>query len=183
MHTTPRLWTIGHSSRSIDELIGMLTEAGIATLVDVRARPHTARHPQFNEEALREACGRANIVYHWAGRHLGGLRALRFGSPHIALEEGRRGFADHMGTEIFKRAVSQVVGLAARGPTALLCAERNPFQCHRALIADYLILQGLSVVHLIDPGESREHLLSPQARRESAELIYDRQVTAELDLS
>lgn len=182
MHATASLWTIGHSNRSIGELIAMLTEAGIATLVDVRAQPHSARHAQFNEEALREACGQANIVYHWAGRHLGGLRALRPGSPHIALEEGRRGFADHMGTESFKRAVSQVVNLAARGPTALLCAERNPSQCHRALIADYLILQGLSVVHLIAPGERREHLLSPQARRESAELIYDRQVTAELDL-
>jgi uncharacterized protein (DUF488 family) len=114
MHATASLWTIGHSNRSIGELIAMLTEAGIATLVDVRAQPHSARHAQFNEEALREACGQANIVYHWAGRHLGGLRALRPGSPHIALEEGRRGFADHMGTESFKRAVSQVVPMSPR---------------------------------------------------------------------
>jgi uncharacterized protein (DUF488 family) len=182
MHATTSLWTIGHSNRSIDELIAMLTEAGIVTLVDVRAQPHSTRYPQFNEDVLREACGQANIVYHWAGRHLGGLRAMRPGSPHLALDTGRRGFADHMGTETFKRAVSQVVSLAARGPTALLCAERDPAQCHRALIADYLILQGMSVVHLIAPGERREHLLSPQARRESAELIYDRQVTAELNL-
>jgi uncharacterized protein (DUF488 family) len=182
MHATSCLWTIGHSNRSIDELIAMLAEVGIVTLVDVRAQPHSKRYPQFNEDVLRESCGQANIVYHWAGRHLGGLRALRPGSPHIAMDEDRRGFADHMGTELFKRAVSQVVNLAARGPTALLCAERDPAQCHRALIADYLILQGLSVVHLIDPGERREHLLSPQARRESAELVYDRQVTAEFDL-
>jgi len=176
------LWTIGHSNRPIAELLAMLTQATIATLVDVRAQPHSARHPQFNEENLRLSCGQANIVYHWAGRHLGGKRALRFGSPHIALDEDRRGFADHMGTEIFKKALSQFVGLATRAPTAMLCAERDPNQCHRALIADYLTLQGMRVVHLIAPGESRDHLLSPQARRESAALVYDRQVTAELDL-
>ncbi|HJW80749.1 MAG TPA: DUF488 domain-containing protein [Acidiferrobacterales bacterium] len=182
MHDVLTLWTIGHGNRPINELIAMLTEAGIATLVDVRAQPHSARHPQFNEESLRASCGQANVVYHWAGRHLGGKRALQFNSPHSALDEGRRGFADHMGTEIFRRAVSQVVNLAARGPTALLCAERDPQQCHRALIADYLVLQGLRVVHLMASGASHEHLLSPQARRESAALIYDRQATAELDL-
>ena len=182
MHEALTLWTIGHSNRPIAELIAMLTQAAIATLVDVRAQPHSARHPQFNEESLRESCGQANIVYHWAGRHLGGKRAMRFDSPHVALDEDRRGFADHMGTEIFKKALSQFVGLAARAPTPMLCAERDPEHCHRALIADYLTLQGMRVVHLIAPGESREHLLSPQARRESAALIYDRQATAELDL-
>jgi uncharacterized protein (DUF488 family) len=182
MYDALMLWTIGHGNRSIEELIAMLTEAGIATLVDVRARPHSTRHPQFNEESLREASGQANIVYHWAGRHLGGKRAPQLNSPHSALDEGRRGFADHMGTEVFQRAVSQVVNLAARGPTAMLCAERDPQQCHRALIADYLLLQGMRVVHLIETGKSHEHLLSPQARRESAALIYDRQATAELDL-
>lgn len=182
MHDALTLWTIGHSNRPIAELIAMLTQVAIVTLVDVRAQPHSARFPQFNEESLRESCGQANIVYHWAGRHLGGKRAVRFDSPHIALDEGRRGFADHMGTEIFKKALGQFVSLAARAPTAMLCAERDPEHCHRALIADYLTLQGMRVVHLIEAGESREHLLSPQARRESAALIYDRQVTAELDL-
>jgi len=182
MHDALTLWTVGHSNRPISELMTMLAQAGIVTLVDVRAQPHSTRYPQFNEENLRESCGRENIVYHWAGRHLGGQRALKFKSPHIALDEGRRGFADHMETELFKKAVSQVVGLAARAPTAMLCAERDPGHCHRALIADYLVLQGIRVVHLIVPGENHEHLLSPQARRESAALIYDRQVTAELDL-
>lgn len=182
MRTALTVWSIGHSNRPIAELIAMLAQAEIATLVDVRAQPHSARNPHFNEEKLRESCGQANIVYHWAGRHLGGKRPLRFDSPHIALEEGRRGFADHMDTEIFKKAVSQFLSLATRAPTAMLCAEREPEHCHRSLIADYLVLQGLRVVHLIEPGNSREHLLSPQARRESATLIYDRQVTAELDL-
>ena len=160
----------------------MLAEAEVATLVDVRAQPHSARNPHFNEERLRESCGQANLVYHWAGRHLGGKRPTRFDSPHIALEAGRRGFADHMDTEIFKKAISQFLSLVAHAPTAMLCAERDPDHCHRSLIADYLILRGLQVMHLIEPGMSREHLLSPQARRESARLVYDRQATAALDL-
>lgn len=176
------LWSIGHGNRSLAELIAMLGQVAIATLVDVRAQPHSARHPQFNEESLREACGQANIVYHWAGRHLGGRREVRFDSPHIALDEERRGFADHMGTELFKKAIGQFLGLAARAPSAMLCAERDPDHCHRALIADYLTLQGIQVVHLIEPGEQREHLLSAQVRRESVALVYDRQVTVELDL-
>jgi uncharacterized protein (DUF488 family) len=182
MHEALTLWTIGHSNRPVAELIAMLSQATITTLVDVRAQPHSARYPQFNEESLRDTCSQASIVYHWAGRHLGGKRARQVDSPHIALDEGRRGFADHMGTEIFQRAVSQVTGLAACGPTALLCAERDPQLCHRALIADYLLLQGMRVVHLIELGNSHEHLLSPQVRRESAALVYDRQATAELDL-
>lgn len=175
------LYSVGHGNRTTEELITILARAGIETLVDVRAQPRSTRHPQFNEDALRAACERASIVYHWAGRQLGGLRAARAGSPHIALAEEVRGFADHMGTEPFKKAAAQLLHMAARAPAAMLCAERDPAHCHRALIADYLLLQGARVLHLIEPGDVREHLLSAQARRESAELIYDRQVTGEFE--
>jgi len=175
------LFTIGHSNRPPDELLAVLGEAGIATLVDVRAEPRSRRHPHFNEDALRAACSPVNIVYHWAGRHLGGMRPLRPDSPHVALDEGRRGFADHMDSEIFRKAVAQLASMAARTPPAILCAEREPERCHRALIADYLLLQGARIVHLIAPGERRDHLLSPQARRESATLVYDRNTTVGLD--
>jgi len=179
---TLTLYTVGHGTRKLEELIALLEDAGVDTLVDVRAQPRSQHNPQFNDDSLRAACERAGIVYHWAGRQLGGLRAPRPDSPHVALEEGRRGFADHMDTEAFKKGASQLRHLAARGACAILCAERDPVRCHRALIADYLTLQGLRVVHLIAPGESREHLLSPEARRESAALVYDRQVTGRLDL-
>jgi len=175
------LFSIGHSNRSIEDLIAILAQAGIKTLVDVRAQPRSARHPQFNEDVLRAACGRAGIAYHWAGRQLGGMRAPRPDSPHIALGEEVRGFADHMGTEPFKKAAAQLLQMATRAPTAMLCAERDPQHCHRALIADYLLLQGARVLHLIDTGDLREHLLSAQARRESAELVYDRQSTGSFD--
>jgi len=178
---TVTLFTVGHSNRSIEELIGLLGEAGITTLVDVRAEPRSRRNPQFNEDALRTACSAANIVYHWAGRYLGGMRPVRPGSPHVALDEARRGFADHMDTETFHKAAVQLLRMAAHAPTAILCAERDPEKCHRGLIADYLLLQGLRIVHLIAPGERREHLLSPQARRESATLVYNRGTVVDLE--
>jgi len=176
------LYTVGHGNRRLEDLIALLKSAGIESLVDVRAQPRSQHNPQFNDDSVRAACETAGIAYHWAGRQFGGLRALRPGSPHAALEESRRGFADHMDTETFRKGASQLQHLAARGACAILCAERDPGRCHRALIADYLTLQGMRVVHLIAPGESREHLLSPEARRESAALVYDRQTTGRLDL-
>jgi uncharacterized protein (DUF488 family) len=176
------LYTVGHGERSIEELVGLLAEAGVATLVDVRAEPRSRCFPQFNGDGLRAALERAGITYHWAGRALGGRRTARPDSLHRALDEARRGFADYMETETFQRAAAQLRNLAARGASAILCAERDPERCHRALIADHLALQGLRVVHLIARGERREHGLSPQARRESAALVYDRQVGGRLDL-
>ncbi len=179
---TLTLYTVGHSNRKLEELMALLKHANIDTLVDVRAQPHSRRHPQFNEAALRAACENAGMIYHWAGRQLGGMRAPHPYSSHVALEEGRRGFADYMETDAFKKGAAQLQQLAARGVCAMLCAERDPMQCHRALIADYLSLQAVRVVHLIALGESQEHMLSPGARRESAALIYDRQATGRLNL-
>ena len=179
---TLTLYTVGHGNRKIEELISLLKETGVDTLVDVRAQPRSRRNPQFNDDALRLACENAAIVYHWAGRQLGGMRTPRPDSRHAALDEGLRGFADHMDTDAFQKGAYQLQQLAARGVCAVLCAERDPAQCHRSLIADYLTLQGARVVHLIAPGESREHMLSPEARRESAALVYDRLVSAQLGL-
>jgi len=85
--------------------------------------------------------------------------------------------------EAFARAIAQLLGLARKAPTAILCAEHLPENCHRSLIADYLTLQGVSVMHLIDADEQREHQLDPRARRESASLVYDRGTTGNLALN
>ncbi len=180
---TVTLYSIGHSNRTVPELIGLLRSADITTLVDVRAQPASARHPQFAMEPLRAALEREGIVYHWAGRQLGGFRQPRPASPHIALvSEGFRGFADHMETEAFQRGVSQLVSLGMKVPTVFMCAEKLPEQCHRSLIADYLALQGITVLHLIDAAETREHRLNPLARTESGKLVYDRQASRPLPL-
>ncbi|MDV3238238.1 MAG: DUF488 domain-containing protein [Gammaproteobacteria bacterium] len=177
------LYTVGHSQRTLDDLMSLLHAAGIATLVDVRRRPQSARYPHFNEDSLRAAATAAGMQYHWAGRQLGGQRAPLAGSPHRALgDDGLRGYADYMDQDAFAKAAAQLIGLARRAPTAILCAERDPLHCHRSLIADYLTLQGIEVIHLLDAGVSRPHALRPEARRESARLVYDRHTSGELPL-
>jgi len=181
---TVTLYTVGHSNRSAEELIALLKTAGVTTLVDVRAQPASARHPQFAMEPLRQALEREGMIYHWAGRHLGGFRQPRPNSPHIALDaDGFRGFADHMDSEMFQRGASQLINLGMKAPTAFMCAEKLPAQCHRSLIADYLVLKGVNVVHLIEAGDMREHLLNPRARTESGKLVYDRQASRPLSLA
>lgn len=177
------LYTIGHSDRTLTELTELLRDTGITCVVDVRAQPASARHPQFNMESLRAALTADGIIYHWAGRQLGGQRKARPDSPHRSLPETLRGFADHMDTEVFAKGVTQLLALARKTPTAILCAEREPAQCHRGLIADYLVLQGIKVRHLIRARETREHILSPQARTESARLVYDRASQQPLEFS
>lgn len=178
------LYSVGHSDRSLESLMDVLREAGIKTLVDIRAQPQSRRHPQFSDASLRAACEAAGIAYHWAGRQLGGRRAPRNDSRHVALtDDGLRGFADYMESQVFANGIAALIKLARLSKVAMLCAEREPGHCHRSLIADYLALQGIAVVHLLELDQRREHALSPQARRESAELIYDRQVTAALDLA
>lgn len=178
-----RLYTLGHSDRTWEAFIGLLKSSGVQILVDIRAQPRSSRHPHFNEDLLRGALTAVDIQYHWAGRALGGHRAPRADSRHSALsEESLRAYADHMDNDAFRKAAVQLLGLARRAPTAVLCAERDPLQCHRSLLADYLTLQGVEVHHLIDIGDTRPHQLRPEARRESQQLVYDRHTTAALPL-
>lgn len=178
---TYTLYTIGHSSRAIDDFLELLKVNEIEILVDVRARPISTRFPHFNQAELRDALDTVDITYHWAGRQLGGMRKAQVCSPHQALEdEHLRGFADYMSTPDFERAAIQLINLTRHATSAILCAEQAPDFCHRSLIADYLVLQGMSVWHIID-AKVREHYLRPEARKESAELIYDHGVTATLE--
>lgn len=175
------IYTLGHSNRPLDDFLALIESAGICTLVDVRAQPASARFPQYTSESLRKSLEERGVVYHWAGRQLGGMREPRPGSKHVAIEsESLRAFADHMETEAFEKGIVGLVRLASRSPTAMLCAERLPEDCHRGLIADYLTLRGIAVQHLVAPGDIREHQLDARARRESAQLIYDRRISEKL---
>ena len=177
------IYTVGHSNRTADALMALLGEVGVEALVDIRAQPRSLRHPQFDTDALRAAAEQAGMMYHWAGRQLGGHRSARSDSPHRALvEEGLRGYADYMDGDSFQRGAAQLLHLARQSATSVLCAERDPERCHRSLLADYLTLCNTRVIHLLDSGLRREHMLRPEARRESAQLIYDRHRSAELDL-
>ena len=174
------LYTAGHSNRTAAAFLELLGSVGVETLVDVRRVPRSGRNPQFDEENLRPAVASAGMVYHWAGRQLGGFREAASDSPHVALEGGFRGYADYMASEAFERAMAQLGRLCRRGVTAIMCAEKDPAHCHRSLIADYLVLHGARVLHLIEIGTVREHVLSPLLRRESGRLVYDRGINREL---
>ena len=177
------LYTIGHSNRSIEEFVEILRHIPINTLVDVRAYPQSQRYPQFSQESLRQSLGTAGITYHWAGKQLGAMRKPQRESKHIALkDENLRAYADYMQSEVFQKAMVQLIHLASLENTVILCAEKLPEHCHRSLISDYLLLQGVEVRHILDEATIVSHQLNPLVRRESQQLVYDRGATKSLDL-
>lgn len=171
---TDVIYTVGHGDRAIAELIALLEDAGIACVVDVRAYPASRRHPQFGREALEKTLAGAGVRYVWEGKALGGRRRGVKDSPHVALKsKGFRGYADHMMTVEFRAGLKRVLQLALDARTAILCAERLPWECHRNLIADSLVAHGNAVTHLIGRDKVRGHELNELARREGDDLIYD----------
>ena len=175
------IYTVGHGNRPIDELTGLLLEAGVACLVDVRAFPASRRHPHFGRAALERSLPGAGIRYAWEGEALGGRRKPSAQSPHLALRHPAfRAYADHMMTAEFREAVERLLETARSAPAAVMCAERLPWQCHRFLISDFLVAGGNEVVHLVNPGKRQSHRLNPVARMREGELLYDGETQAKL---
>jgi uncharacterized protein (DUF488 family) len=167
------LYTIGHSTRSLDDLIEALHAHQIKTLVDIRAFPMSRRLPQFNRESLAESLPAAGIRYVWM-KALGGYRKKVLNdSPHIALRnDSFRNYADYMLTSEFQSAVGELIALAEEAPTAYMCAERVYFHCHRMLVSDWLVAQGHAVLHIDGTGPVRPHKLTAEARMIDGQLIY-----------
>jgi uncharacterized protein (DUF488 family) len=165
------LYTIGHSNRPVTELIAMLHAAGVTRLVDVRAVPKSRRWPQYDRAALQASLEREGIEYAWRGGTLGGFRKPAPDSPNVALDGAFRGYADHMATPAFAAALDELLTVAA--PTAILCAEKLPAECHRSLITDYVLARGSEVVHLVAPGLSEAARVHPAARTVPGGLVYD----------
>lgn len=177
------IYTIGHGNRTIEEFVALLKQAGIECLVDVRAYPASRRHPQFAREALESSLPAAGIRYVWEGKALGGRRKLAADSPHAALKSpGFRAYADHMATEEFRGGVERLIALARPARASVMCSERLPWECHRFLIADYLVAGGETVVHLVNTETIQEHRLNPVARRRDGKLFYDGDTQGELGL-
>jgi len=177
------LYTVGHSDRPAAGLVAILTAAGIEHVADVRAHPGSRRHPQFNRQALSEALATAGIEYGWWGKALGGRRSSAGVSANAALTDpGLRAYADHMGTPVFREAVEELLAMGASHRVALLCAERLPEHCHRSLIADYLVLEGVEVVHLLSVEEHRRHEPDPRVRLAGERPVYDGQASGDLGL-
>jgi uncharacterized protein (DUF488 family) len=177
------IYTIGHGSRCVEELLRLLREHDVACLVDVRAHPASRRHPQFGRAALERSMKETGIRYVWEGKSLGGRRGAVAGSPHLALADpGLRAYADYMATAAFRDGVKRLLGLGRAARTAVMCAERLPARCHRSFIADSLVAAGERVVHLIGAGTALEHALHPAARLREGRLVYDGAAQGELKL-
>jgi uncharacterized protein (DUF488 family) len=168
-----RIWTIGHGTRPVEELVTDLRGAGVERLVDVRTAPGSRRNPQYGREALTSAIGAAGLAYEWR-KDLGGFRRPHPDSPHWAIRnDSLRGYADYMDTPEFRSALGWLESTSAETPTAIMCAESVWWRCHRRMIADALVLDGWLVVHLLPDGRSQPHALHPDARVEGGRLVYD----------
>ena len=173
MSIPPVVRTIGHSVRPIEEFLALLEANDVRTLVDVRSRPRSMRHPQDNEKRLAASLAERGIRYVHRP-DLGGLRAPRPDSRHRALRvDAFRGYADHMETPEFSAGVDAVLELAREAPTALMCAEADPAQCHRSMLSDALLVRGAAVEHIVGAGPRVPHRHPRTLRVENGSLVYD----------
>jgi len=164
--------TIGHSTRAIEEFTGLLQRHGVRRLVDVRSMPKSRYNPQFNREELERSLGEAGIAYTHLPA-LGGLRRARADSPNTGWKNGSfRGYADHMQTAEFQAGMESLMEMAAAGQIAVMCAEAVPWQCHRSMIADALVVRGVDVEHIIGEKGTQPHKLTSFARVKGQEITY-----------
>ncbi len=171
MKPVPVIFTVGHSTRSLDELVEILRAHGVKRLIDVRSIPRSRHNPQFNRETLSKALHNRGFNY----RHLKALGGQRHARRHSVNTGWRnasfRGFADYMQTPAFKSALEELLSLAGQKPTALMCAEAVPWRCHRSLIADALTARGYEVRDIMSVTSAKPHVLMAMAR------VHDQQVT------
>lgn len=167
-----RIHTIGHSTRTLDELLGLLRGAGVAILADIRTIPRSRRNPQFDGASLAATLGARGLRYAHLAR-LGGLRRARKDSPNTAWRNASfRGFADYMGTPDFEAGLAELHALAAQGSVALMCAEAVPWRCHRSLVADALTARGAEVLHVTGGSRAHPHRVTPFAKIDGTRVTY-----------
>ena len=172
------IYTIGHSTRTLDELVSLLRHEGITRLADIRRFPGSRRYPWFSREALEKSLPAAGLIYEHF-EDLGGRRKPRPDSRNVALTSDQfRGYADHMATPQFHAAVDRLVSWEGR--TAYMCAEAVPWRCHRNLLSDELVRRGFTVIHVLGPGSRRQHELSKFASIEGDHVEYNVGVQAAL---
>lgn len=168
----PPIFTIGHSTRPIDEFIELLRANGVKQLIDIRTIPKSRHNPQFNGDALAKSLRAARIRYLHM-KELGGLRHAKPDSINLGWRNASfRGYADYMQTSEFATALDSAIKLGAERPTALMCAEAVPWRCHRSLVADALLVRGIHALELIGSAKPKEHKLTPFARVHGKKITY-----------
>ena len=165
-------FTIGHSTRSVEDFIALLLAHHIELVVDVRTVPRSRRNPQFNRETLPESLDAAGIRY----EHAAALGGFRRPNPHSANAGWRnasfRGYADYMQTPAFAAAIESLAERAQRQRLAVMCAEAVPWRCHRSLIADALVARGITVEEIISKARTQPHAMTSFSRVEGTTVTY-----------
>jgi uncharacterized protein (DUF488 family) len=174
-----RLYTIGHSTRSLEQFLGLLAREGATHLVDVRAFPTSARYPHFSRPNLERAIVDTGARYSHLPSLGGRRRGLRDSHNTLWRNASFRAYADYMETREFQEALDDLLALARLEPTAIMCAEAVPWRCHRSLISDAAVARGVPVLHILDSG-TEVHQLTSFGRVESGRVRYDAAPQAEL---
>ena len=174
---SPIVLTIGHSTRTLDEFIGLLQAHGATRVVDVRTVPRSRHNPQFNKASLSRALKKAGLGYvHLPG--LGGLRHAKRDSLNVGWRNASfRGYADYMQTPEFEQSLEELIGLANQDRIALMCAEAVPWRCHRSLIADALLVRGIRTEDIMSPTRRQVHVLTPFAKVRGTTITYPAEVS------
>jgi uncharacterized protein (DUF488 family) len=166
------IWTIGHSTRTIDEFTGVLAAYDIELVADVRRYPGSRRVPQFGEAALESSLAARGVAYRWISS-LGGRRRTDPGSVNLAWRhQAFRAYADHIATEEFADGLFDLLMLSGGLRTVMMCAEILWWRCHRRIIADVLTSIGMTVVHIRDERNSSIHRLGAPGRMAAGRLTY-----------
>jgi uncharacterized protein (DUF488 family) len=169
------VFTVGHSTRSLDQLVDLLRVWGIQTLVDIRTVPRSRKNPQFNGDTLPAELARVAIGYvHMSA--LGGLRRKSKAGPSLNVGwevDSFRNYADYAQTEPFLHGLDELITLASDSSCALMCAEAVWWRCHRRIVADYLLVRGVHVQHILSPVKAEEATMTPFAKQASdGTLVY-----------
>lgn len=173
--STKKIWTIGHSTRSLDELVEMLKPFEIEILVDVRSHPGSRKFPQFNKENLEVSIPDNGMKY-LHKKDLGGRRKGNENSDNDAWRlKSFRNYADYMETDQFKAALQELEGIASKNRVAYMCAEAVWWSCHRSLISDQLKVNGWEVMHIMQQGKADEHPFTSPAHIENGKLSYSKE--------
>jgi len=167
-----KIYTIGHSTRELEEFVEILKAYGIELLADVRSVPRSRHTPQFNEDVLAEKLPAAGIGYTHLAR-LGGLRHTHKDSVNLGWHNlSFRGYADYMQTEGFEAGLGELLKLAEDKTVAIMCAEAVPWRCHRSLIGDALLVRGVKVVDIFDENKIQDEVLTDFAQVAGTAVTY-----------
>ena len=168
----PTLYTVGHSTRSLDAFVALLTHHGVSCVADVRRFPRSRKYPHFNDDALAHSLPAAGIEYA-PFPALGGRRRTIPNSPNTGWRnEGFRGYADHMASPEFLGGIERLAAQASKVPTVIMCAEAVPWRCHRSLIADAMLVRGWTVLDIVSDADPTPHKLTPFAKVTGTTITY-----------